>query len=127
NDMLAAAKRGEFIVLVVTEIRAISRRQVEVFVIYDLLQKYGVRIETLNEKFEDSAMGRILLGLRAGFAEVEREQNYWRMQRGKRDRLEIGKAPNGHPFPSYGFVFVDTDKEVKGSYAFNNTVVHIDA
>src|SRR5712691_5569212 len=37
--LLRAAKRGEFDVLVVTEIRAISRRQVEVFVIYDLLQK----------------------------------------------------------------------------------------
>src|SRR5438067_3382875 len=36
-ELLAAAKRKEFDVLVVTEIRAISRRQVEVFVIYDML------------------------------------------------------------------------------------------
>jgi len=35
QDMLDAAKRGLFDVLVVTEIRAISRRQVEVLVIYD--------------------------------------------------------------------------------------------
>src|SRR5207302_1736733 len=40
--VLEAAKRHEFDVLVVTEVRAISRRTVEVFVIYDLLQKYGV-------------------------------------------------------------------------------------
>src|SRR5436190_23812958 len=35
--MLAAAKRREFDVLVVSEIRALSRRQVEVLVIYDML------------------------------------------------------------------------------------------
>src|SRR5438067_2312670 len=41
-ELLAAAKRGEFTVLIVSEIRALSRRQVEVFVLYDMLQKYGV-------------------------------------------------------------------------------------
>src|SRR5438105_1359689 len=45
--MLAAAKRHEFDVLVISEVRALSRRQVEVFVIYDMLQKYGIRLETV--------------------------------------------------------------------------------
>ena len=88
--MLAAAKRHEFDVLVISEIRALSRRQVEVFVIYDTLQKYGVRLETVQEKFEDSAMGRLVLSLRAAYAEIEREQSFLRMQRGKKDRIEIG-------------------------------------
>src|SRR5436305_1150038 len=48
-ELLKAAKRKEFDVLVLTEIRALSRRQVEVFIIYDLLQKYGVRLETIQE------------------------------------------------------------------------------
>src|SRR2546421_7466929 len=40
--MFAAAKRGEFTVLVVSEIRALTRRgQSELFVIYDQLAKYG--------------------------------------------------------------------------------------
>src|SRR5437763_12028759 len=49
-DILTAAKSREFDVLVISETRAISR-QVEIFVIYDTLQKYGIRIETVTEKF----------------------------------------------------------------------------
>jgi site-specific DNA recombinase len=124
--LLQAAKRREFDVLAVTEIRAISRRQVEVFIIYDILQKYGVRLETIKEKFEDDAMGRVILGLRAGFAEIEREQSYWRMQRGRRDRIEIGKAPNAHSKPAYGYLFVDTKQEVKGRYEFDHTIIYVD-
>jgi len=125
--LLAAAKRHEFDVLAVTEVRAISRRQVEVFIVYDMLQKYGVRLETVKEKFEDDAMGRLILGLRAAYAEIEREQSYIRMQRGKKDRIEIGHAPNGHPKPAYGYVFVDTQYETRAAYAFNNVVIYVDA
>ncbi len=124
--MLEAAKRREFDVLAVNEIRAISRRQVEVFIVYDMLQKYGVRLETVKEKFEDDAMGRIILGLRAGYAEIEREQSYQRMQRGKKDRIAIGKAPNGHPKAAYGYIFVDTDRETKGCYEFNHIIIYVD-
>src|SRR5438876_1030472 len=42
--LLDAGKKKLFDVLVVSEIRAISRRQVEVLVIYDMLQKYGIRL-----------------------------------------------------------------------------------
>jgi len=80
-DMLAAAKRHEFNVLVVTEIRALSHRQVEVFVIYEMLQKAGVRLETIHEKFEDSAIGRYILATRAMIAEVERENTHMRTTR----------------------------------------------
>jgi DNA invertase Pin-like site-specific DNA recombinase len=53
-DMLKAAERQEFQVLVITEVRALSRRGAgEVFVIYDTLQKANIALETLNEKFSD--------------------------------------------------------------------------
>ena len=111
--------------LAVNEVRAISRRQVEVFIIYDMLQRYGVRLETVKEKFEDDAMGRLILGLRAAYAEIEREQSYVRLQRGKKDRIEIGKAPpNGHR--CYGYILVDTEREVKGRYEFNHEIIYID-
>ena len=125
-ELLAAAKRHEFDVLVVCEIRALARRQVEVFVIYDMLQKYGVRIETIQEKFEDSAIGRFILATRAMVAELERENTFMRCQRGRRDRVEAGNL-NGHPQPSYGYVFVDTDKEAKARYDFNNKIIYVDA
>ncbi len=124
--MLDAAKRKEFDVLVVTEVRAISRRQVEVLVVYDMLQKYGVRLETIKEKFGDDAMSKAILSLRSMFVEIEVEQSKMRMQRGRADRLAIGGAPNAHPKAAYGYVFINTDKEVKGGYQCNTTIMFVD-
>lgn len=123
---LAAAKRREFDVFVVTEVRSISRRTVEVFVIYDMLQKYGVRFETISERFEDSATGHLILSARAFSAEVERENTYARLQRGKKHRLENGYI-NGHNKPAYGYIFIDVDREVKAAYAINTAIVYCDA
>jgi hypothetical protein len=75
QEVLDAAKKKLFDVLVVSEIRAISRRQVEVLVIYDMLQKYGIRLETVKEKFGEDAMSKAILSLRAMFVEVEVEQS----------------------------------------------------
>ena len=125
-DLLAAARRKEFSVLALSEIRALSRRgQAEVFILYDYLKKYGVRLETIHEKFEDSAMGRFMLSVRAMVAEVERENTYARTQRGRIDRLK-GGAMNGHPKPAYGYIFVDSLREQKAHYEFNHTIIYED-
>src|SRR5437764_371959 len=51
-DMLKAAERKEFDVLVVTEVRALSRRGAgEVIVIYDMLKKYSVELESLARNY----------------------------------------------------------------------------
>jgi len=124
--MLAAAKRREFDVLVVSEIRALSRRQVEVLVIYDMLQKCGVRLETVKEKFGEDAMSKAILSLRAMFVEIEVEQSKARMMRGRADRILIGHAPNIHPKPAFGYILVDTKMEIKGEYQLNHKVIFVD-
>jgi hypothetical protein len=58
-------------------------------------------------------------------AEVERENTYMRTQRGKQDRLANG-AINGHPKPAYGYRFVDTEREAKARYEFNETIIYVD-
>jgi DNA invertase Pin-like site-specific DNA recombinase len=126
--VLKAAERKEFDVLVITEVRALSRKGAgEVFLIYEALQKAGCRLETISEKFSDSPVGELVLSWKATYARLEREQSYLRMQRGKADRVAIGKAPNGHAKPVYGYIFVDTDKEAKGAYAFNHTIIYVDS
>lgn len=125
--MLDAAKKKLFDVLVVSEVRAIGRRQVEVLVIYDLLQKYGIRLETVKEKFGEDAMSKAILSLRTMFVEIEVEQSKMRMMRGRADRIAIGGAPNAHPKAAYGYVFVNTAKEIKGGYEFNHTIIYVDA
>ena len=123
--VLDAARRKAFDVLVVTEIRALGRRQVEVLVIYDMLQKYGVRLETIKEKFGEDAMSKAILGQHAMFSEIEREQSYMRMQRGKMDRAVIGGAPITVS-ECYTHVLLDTDAEVKGRYELNREIVYTD-
>src|SRR6266487_4978680 len=124
-EMLAAAKRHEFDVLVIPEIRALARKQVEVLVIYDMLQKYGVRLETVKEKFGEDAMSKAILSLRAMFVEIEVEQSKMRMMRGRADRILIGKAPNGGTCV-YTHRLVDTETEVSGRYELNLEVVYTD-
>ncbi len=124
-DLIAAAQRHEFDIVVVSEIRALGRRQAEVFVVYDLLYKCGVRIETVQEKFEDSAMGRLIFGMRAAFAEIERENTYMRTQRGERDRIANGNLP-GYGKASYGYRFVDSERETSARYELNTVTVFVD-
>jgi site-specific DNA recombinase len=124
--MLKDASENQFDVLLVTEIRALSRRGAgEVLVIYNGLQKSNVALETLSEVITDDPMGEVLLTFRATWARIEREQSFIRMQRGKKDRIEIGRAiSNGKR--AYGYVLVDTEKEVKGRYVFNEQIIHTD-
>ncbi|MGH2479273.1 MAG: recombinase family protein, partial [Ktedonobacteraceae bacterium] len=98
---------------------------VEVLVIYDQLLKYGVKLETVKEKFGEDAMSKAILSLRAMFTEVEVEQSKMRMERGKRDRVTIGQAPKVATLP-YTHILVDTEREVKGRYVLNTQVVYTD-
>ncbi len=123
--MLQAAKRKEFDVLVVSEIRALGRKQAEIFVVYDVLEKYGCRLETTHERFDESDMGRIILSLRAAFSEIERNQMVMRCERGKADRIENGNLP-GHGSPPYGFRYVDTDRETSARLELNETIIFVD-
>ena len=123
--MLDAAKKKLFDVLVISEVRALGRRQVEVLVIYDMLQKYGVRLETVKEKFGEDAMSKAILSLRSMFVEIEVEQSKMRMMRGRADRVLIGHAPNGG-ICVYTHTLVDTETEVSGRYELNYEVVSID-
>jgi hypothetical protein len=126
-DMLECAKRKEFHVLVIPEVRALSRRgAAEVLLIYQALLDAGVRLETIHEKFADDPMGELALTWKATFARVERETSWLRMERGKLSRIEIGQAPSACSKPPYGYIFIDTKRETKGAYAFNYTIVYVD-
>jgi site-specific DNA recombinase len=123
--LLDAARKKLFDVLVVAEVRAIGRRQVEVLVIYDMLLKYGVRLETVKEKFGEDAMSKAILSSRSMFAEIEVEQSKMRMMRGRTDRVMIGHAPNGGTCV-YTHRLVDSETEISGRYELNDEVVYTD-
>lgn len=124
--LLKLVEQKRIDIVLVTEIRALSRRGAgEVLTIYSLLQKHNVQLETLAERITDDPMGEVLLTFRATWARIEREQSFLRMQRGKKDRIEIGKAPpNGQR--CYGYLLVDTERETRGRYVFNMEPIFVD-
>src|SRR6266446_5359093 len=124
--LLDAARRREFDVVVVTEFSRLSRRQVEQAVIIDILEKYGVKVESVTEKFEDSPIGHFMRAVYAFIAEVEREKIYYRTQRGKRDRVLNGNL-TGQGHPTYGYSFIDTEDETKARYILNTEVIYVAA
>src|SRR5437763_12117756 len=71
-------------------------------------------------------MSKAILSLRAMFTEIEVEQSKMRMMRGRADRIAIGQAPNCHPYAAYGYCFINTEKEVKGAYIFDHTIIYVD-
>lgn len=122
--IVEAAKRGLFQVLVVTEYSRLSRHQIEQAVIIDLLEKYGVKIESVTERFDDSAIGQFMRSAFAFQAEIEREKTLYRTQRGKRDRAT--QALTGMGKPKYGYCYVDNEDYDKASYTLNTAVIHTD-
>jgi site-specific DNA recombinase len=122
--IVEAAKRGYFHVLVVTEYSRLSRHQIEQAVIIDMLQKYGVRVESVTERFDDSAIGNFMRSAFAFQSEIEREKTLYRTTRGKRDRAT--QALTGMGKPKYGYTYVDNEDYHKAAYMLNLTVIHVD-
>src|SRR5437667_10087775 len=70
--MLDDAGHNQFDVVVITEVRALSRKGAgEVFLIYETLQKAGVTLETIHEKFSDDPTGELILSFKATYAKLE--------------------------------------------------------
>ncbi len=90
-----------------------------------MLQKYGVRLETVKERFGEDAMSKAILSLRSMFVEIEVEQSRIRMMRGRADRVTLGHAPNGG-ICVYTHTLVDTETEVSGRYELNYEIVYTD-
>src|SRR5205807_9911402 len=86
--MLDAARRKEFDILVVTEFSRLSRRQVEQAVIINLLEQYGVKVESVTEKFDETSLGVLMRNIVAYNAEAEREKIHYRTARGRLDRAK---------------------------------------
>jgi len=120
-QLLEDARHGEFDVVIVNEYSRLARRQVEQAVIIDLLDKCGVKVESVTEKFEDSPIGHFMRAVYAFLSEIEREKIMERTSRGKRK-----KARNGHLLgqgaAKYGYKY----NAERTAYLYNTDVMHVD-
>jgi hypothetical protein len=113
-------------VLVVTEYSRLSRRQIEQAVIIDMLQKYGVRVESVTENFDDSSVGVFMRNVFAFISEVEREKTFWRTSRGMYDRCADGGVFSGRGQTLYGYKWVDTQEYKRAHYELNLDTIYTD-
>jgi site-specific DNA recombinase len=91
----ALVEAGEAAVLLSYAVDRLSRDQDHVGVIYDGVRRAGARLEFVTEKFEDTPVGRFLLGSFAFVAQMERLNIADRLLRGKRARLQRGQLWGG--------------------------------
>src|SRR5258708_15697438 len=107
------SERGSFDVVLVTEMFRLARFASEQFAIIEHLKRYNVRVESITEKFEDSAEGRLLLSIQGFLGAVEANKLASKTSRGKHHRAK--QALSGQGQPAYGYVWGST-KEYSNSY-----------
>jgi len=118
------SERGSFDVVLVTEMFRIARFASEQFAVIEHLKRYNVRLESISEKFEDSAEGRLLMSIQGFLGEVEANKIKIRTSRGKFHRAK--QALSGQGQPAYGYVWAST-KAYSNAYYELSTRVFYDA
>jgi site-specific DNA recombinase len=96
-------------VIVLTTLDRLSRDQNHQVVILYEAGECGVKIETTEESYDDSAQGRILRTFAGIFAEMERQKIRDRIMRGKMQRVRQGFMIPGN-LPLYGYKWADAKK-----------------
>ena len=84
----------------------LGRNQTDLYILVDEMEKNAVQIVCVTEPFDSSAMGKLIMSVRAYAAEVEREKIKERTVRGKRQTAAEGKMPGGGGYNLYGYRYV---------------------
>jgi len=98
-SLLAAAKHGDFDVVVAEALDRISRDQEDIAAIYKRLRHADVRIVTLSE----GEINELHIGLKGTMNALFLKDLAIKTRRGQRGRVEAGKIPGGK---SYGHTIV---------------------
>lgn len=111
NKIKRLAKDGEFDVLIVKCLDRLARNLEKQMTTERLLNEYGVRIEYVQNKFDDSPAGIFSKTVYGAVAELERSLIRERMLRGKNDRVAGGSVMVLRT-PPYGYRAVSNDRKV---------------
>src|SRR5947199_8906170 len=100
----------------------LARYASEQFAVIEHLKRYNVRVESITEKFEDTAEGRLLMSIQGFLGEVEANKIKIRTSRGKHHRAKQALLGQGNP--CYGYKWADTDSYTNGCYVLNLDVFY---
>ena len=103
TELGAALPQGEANAIVAYAVDRLSRSQNHIGILFDKFDSAGVTMESVTERFEDTAAGRFILAARAFIAEVEREKIAERTMRGKAERARSGRIPQATGRGLYGY------------------------
>ncbi|MGE3694830.1 MAG: recombinase family protein [Dehalococcoidia bacterium] len=110
NAARQLVRAGAVDVLLAFAVDRLSRNQAQVGVLLDEVDQHGARLEFVSEDFEDSAVGRLILNVRAFAGEMEREKIAERTMRGKRERARAGRIPQGTGKGIFGYHYLPAEK-----------------
>ena len=129
QDMLEAASRQEFDVLLIHHTDRLARED-HLTIIIEQLAYYGVRVESYLQELEETPAGKLMLAILAYTARQHRDRIIEATMRGKRKRA-TEKALHGG-VPLYGYKWENEERGVKhfgarNKYIYNDDVIHVDA
>ncbi len=110
QQMMDAARRGEFDIVAVWRFDRLSRIQEQSIVAIYMLKQYGVKVISVTQPLPDGPMGTMVLNSYQLGSELELEGIRQRTYRGKVQRVKSGKLP-GMAYPKYGYNFAGDKKE----------------
>jgi len=107
-DLLDAAKRREFDLVLCYDPDRLSRDLAKQLLIRHDLERAGVQLRYVTLRVEQTAEGRLLENVRAVIAEYERAKIAARMSRGRRHKASAGRIV-GNGWAPYGYQFTRDD------------------
>ncbi len=103
------ARGGLIDTVIAYTVDRLSRNQAHVYIIADEMERAGVSLEFVTERFEDSAVGKFIRSAKAFAAELELESIKERTMRGKLAKVRGGR-PLGLGTMPYGYLWRDDAK-----------------
>lgn len=98
-------KSGEGDSILVYELDRLARDQAHTFIIYEELRKRGGKIFCVQEEFEDTPVGKLMMSIKSYLFEAERVMIRERTMRGRQAKLDKGRLTGSHPH-KYGYRFI---------------------
>lgn len=102
--MREAVRRGEVRAVIAYAVDRLSREQAHLFILDDEATRAGAELLFVTEEFDKTPVGKMVRGVKAFAAEIEREKIKERTLRGKRATVEKGRPLRG-PMPLYGYTW----------------------
>ncbi len=101
-------------------------RGLDLILIIELLRYYGARVEFVQQKFEDTDEGELVLHFQSYSSKQEWKRIKKRTHDGMIDRVVKDHKPLGS-IPLYGYQWDDPSAGAKNRYVYNDAVIHVDA